>query len=178
MQRGSACPKGSCPRYPPPRARALSNGQDAGFPSLKWGFDSPRPLSRGAPPAAVDVRRQRSEQPPHGLDLVLERLLAVAALVELEHAVDPRDPELEGDGVEFGDDGEDVLRRALERGAHGVEEVADAVLALEAALDLCDVAGGARVRAAQRDDGQVGGRHRRRSTRPDRYRSAGSRRRS
>jgi hypothetical protein len=23
----------------------LSNGQDAGFPSQKWGFDSPRPLS-------------------------------------------------------------------------------------------------------------------------------------
>src|SRR3954454_20254331 len=99
------------------------------------GVRFPSPALRGAPPAAVDVRRQRSEQPPHGLDLVLERLLAVAALVELEHAVDPRDSQLEGDGVELGDDGEDVLRRALERSAHGVEEVADAILALEAALD-------------------------------------------
>src|SRR3954453_1733365 len=127
MQRGSACPKGSCARYPAHLPRALSNGQDAGFPSLKWGFDSPRPLSLAAPAAAV----RASEQPPHGLHLVLERLLAVAALVELEHGVDPWDPELEGNGVELGDDGEDVLRRARERGAHGVEEVADTVLALE-----------------------------------------------
>src|SRR5215211_9211351 len=119
MQRGSACPKGSCARYPGHRARALSNGQDAGFPSLKWGFDSPRPLS--------------VEQSPHGLHLVLERLLSVPALVELEHGVHAWDAELEGNGVELGDDGEDVLRRALERRAHGVEAVADPVLALEAA---------------------------------------------
>src|SRR5215212_5999203 len=111
MQRGSASLKGSCARYPAHRARALSNGQDAGFPSLKWGFDSPRPLSRGAPP--LRSAAGASEQPPHGLDLVLERLFAVAALVELENAVDARDPQLEGDGVELGDDGEDVLRRAL-----------------------------------------------------------------
>jgi hypothetical protein len=44
-----------------------------------------------------------------------------------------RDAELEGDGVHLGDDGEDVLGAALERGAHGVQDVADAVLALEPA---------------------------------------------
>ena len=32
----------------------------------------------------------------HAFDLVLERLLLVAALVELEHRVDARDAELEG----------------------------------------------------------------------------------
>src|SRR4051812_18923304 len=31
-------------RYAVAAARALSNGQDVGFPSQRWGFDSPRPL--------------------------------------------------------------------------------------------------------------------------------------
>ena len=33
-------------------ARALSNGQDVGFPSQRWGFDSPRPLSSRHPAAS------------------------------------------------------------------------------------------------------------------------------
>src|SRR3954453_5523089 len=40
-------------------SRALSNGQDVGFPSQRWGFDSPRPLS--SPRCS---QRQRDLAPP------------------------------------------------------------------------------------------------------------------
>src|SRR3954467_15083481 len=40
-------------------ARALSNGQDVGFPSQRWGFDSPRPLSQ----SQALVAAERGGQP-------------------------------------------------------------------------------------------------------------------
>src|SRR3954453_253482 len=101
----------------------------------------------------------RLEQTLHGGNLVLERLLLVAALVELEDGVDTRDAELERHGVQLAHEREDVGGRALQRGAHRVHHVADAVLFGEAALDRGDVLGRAGVGAPKRDDGEVGGGH-------------------
>src|SRR3954452_23019186 len=101
----------------------------------------------------------RLEQTLHGGNLVLERLLLVAALVELEDGVDARDAELERHGVQLAHQCQDVAGRALQRGAHRVHDVADAVLFGEAALDRGDVLGRAGVRAAEGDHGQVGSGH-------------------
>src|ERR671918_1944901 len=92
----------------------------------------------------------------HRAHLVVEGLLPVAALVELEHGVDPGQPELERDAVELGDDGEDVLGRALELRPHRLQPVADLVLGGEPPLDLGDVLARARVRAPQPDHGELG----------------------
>src|SRR5262249_14113347 len=67
--------------------------------------------------------------------------------------------QLEGHAVQLGDHRQDVLGRALERGPHRVQLVADPVLRGEPALDLGDVLAGARVRAAQADHGEICGRH-------------------
>src|SRR3954454_5498930 len=96
----------------------------------------------------------------HRADLVVERLLLVAALVQLQHRVDAREAHLEWHSVKLADDRQDVLGRALQRGAHRMELVPDPILGGESPLDLGDVLGGARVRAAEPDHGEVRGRHR------------------
>src|SRR6476620_10674071 len=113
----------------------------------------PALLSRGSPSRLI------LEAILHRVHLVGERLLLVAALVELQHRVDARQPHLEGDAVELGDDGEDVLGRSLEIGSHRVELVPDPVLGGEPALDLGDVLARARVGAPQPDYGELGGGH-------------------
>ncbi len=114
------------------------------------------------PPGRLAARRSWSsavEQAADRGDLVLERLLAVTALVELEHRVDARGALLERDGMELTDDREDVRRGPLERGAHGVERVPDAVLRGKPPLDLGDVGRRTGVRPAEGDHGEVGGGH-------------------
>src|SRR3954465_5566057 len=74
-------------------------------------------------------------------DLVVERLLAVAAPVELEHRGPPRGAALERDGMQLAADPQDVLGRALQGGPHRVHAVADPILRGEPALDLGDVRG-------------------------------------
>jgi hypothetical protein len=61
--------------------------------------------------------------------------------------------------VQLAHDAQDVLGRTLERRAHRVQAIADAVLGGESALDLGDVRGRARLGAAEADDGEVGGGH-------------------
>ena len=119
---------------------------------------------RGRPPArgarrALDV--PAAEPVLDGAHLVVERLVgAIAALVELQDRVDARHALVEGQRVQLADDAEDVLRRALERGAHRVHPEADAILQGEPALDLGYVAACADLAAAEGEDGQIGGRHR------------------
>src|SRR5262245_11141370 len=95
----------------------------------------------------------------HRAHLVRERLLLVAALVQLEHRVDAGEAQLEGNPVELGDHLEDVLGRALQVGPHRVQLLAVPVLPGEPALDLGDVLAGARVRAPQPDHGEFRGCH-------------------
>src|SRR2546421_4403114 len=96
----------------------------------------------------------------HRPDLVVERLVRpVAALVELQDRVDARHAHVERRRVELADDREDVLGRALERRAHRVHPVANAVLRGQAALDLGDVLARAHLLAAECQHGEVGRGH-------------------
>src|SRR4051794_1665493 len=152
---------------PPTRISGLSElGTDTGTtgpftPRLRpdRSADAHRALAAGRPLSAGTGLGIGVEQALDRGDLVLERLLAVAALVELEDRVDARETELERHGVQLADEREDVGRLALERRAHRVQDVADAVLSGQAALDLGDVAAGGRLGTPQPDDGEVRGRH-------------------
>jgi hypothetical protein len=84
-------------------------------------------------------------------DLLLEGLArAVTALVELEDRVDALHALLEGDCMQLPDDGQDVLGRALERGAHRVHLETHPLLLPQPPLDLRDVPAGAELLAPER----------------------------
>src|SRR3954453_4679826 len=148
---------------PPTRISGLSElGTDTGTtgpftPRLRPGrsADARRALAAGRPASARTGLDIGVEQALDRGDLVLERLVAVAALVELEDRVDARDPHLERDGGQLPGEREDVRGGPAERGPHRVHRVAHALLPREPALDLGDVAARARLGAAEGDDGQV-----------------------
>src|SRR5215217_338775 len=144
------------PARPPPRRGRLREGRAHAarheLPARAQALPAPDRLPLGE----VVLAEQVLDAP----DLVVEGLLrAVPALVELQDGVDARHALVERHRVELADHREDVLGRALERGAHRVHPEANAILPRQAALDLGDVLARARALPTEREHGQVGGGH-------------------